>query len=289
MPRTGGATEECDDDERARRDDRGHLAARPEGRRGPGRARRAGHGGRAFDAAGLDDGSRVVELAPGLGLASETVLSRDPRTWTAVEPDPLAAEHLRRSRAARGGLPIPGREAPTQTRHVVEAPVTATGLEDGSATVVVDRLPALHAARRRRDRRAVLTEAVRLLRTGGRVAVHDLAFAPDADPDARGRPGRRGHPSAGRGRAAGARSRRWAWWSWARSSGALHLPPVHDVMREAGPRLGLKITRGVALDGGLRTAALAGKQALPRRAVSLRSLVVVGEVPLILGMRRPRR
>src|SRR5688500_3708914 len=85
---------------------------------------------RAYDAAGLDDGSRVVELAPGLGIASETVLARAPRTWTAVEPDPLAAEHLRKARAARGGLPIPGREAPTQTRHVVEAPVTSTGLED---------------------------------------------------------------------------------------------------------------------------------------------------------------
>ena len=129
------------------------------------------------------------------------MLSRDPRTWTAVEPDPLAAEHLRRSRAARGGLPIPGREAPTQTRHVVEAPVTATGLEDGSATVVViDSL--LSTLPDPADRRAVLTEAVRLLRTGGRVAVHDLAFAPDADPDGRADLAAAGIPSAGRGRAA---------------------------------------------------------------------------------------
>ena len=61
-------------------------------------------------------------------------------------------------------------------------------------------------------------------------------------------------------------------------------------MREAGPRLGLRITREMALDGALRSAALrCGKDALPRRAVSLRSLVVVAEVPLILGMRRPRR
>ena len=243
--------------------------------------------GRAFDAAGLDDGSRVVELAPGLGLASETVLSRDPRTWTAVEPDPLAAEHLRRSRAARGGLPIPGREAPTQTRHVVEAPVTATGLEDGSATVVViDSL--LSTLPDPADRRAVLTEAVRLLRTGGRVAIHDLAFAPDADPDAPADLAAAGiHPLA----EDELRAEVEAVGMVVVGSlvGALHLPPVHEVMREAGPRLGLKITRGVALDGGLRTAAIAGKHALPRRAVSLRSLVVVGEVPLILGMRRPRR
>ena len=71
--------------------------------------------------------------------------------------------------------------------------------------------------------------------------------------------------------------------------GRLDLPAARDVVREAGPRLGLKITREMALDGALRSAALAGKEALPRHAVSLRSVVVVAEVPLILGMRRPRR
>ena len=242
---------------------------------------------RAFDVAGLDDGSRVVDLAPGLGLASDTVLSRDPRTWTGVEPDPMAAEHLRRSRAARGGLPIPGREAPTATRAVVESPVAATGLPDGSATVVViDSL--LSTLPDAADRRAVLTEATRLLRTGGRVAIHDLTFASDADPDAAGDLAAAGiHPIAVDDLRAEVEV--VGMVVVGSLTGALHLPAAHEVMREAGPRLGLRITREVALDADLRTAAIAGKDALPRRAVSLRSLVVVGEVPLILGMRRPRR
>ena len=250
----------------------------------PGGARMAN---RAFDAAGLDDGSRVVEFAPGLGLASETVLARSPRTWTAVEPDPLAAEHLRKARAARGGLPLPGREAPTRTRHVVEAPVTATGLADGSETVVVvdallSTLPDADA------RREVLAEAARLLRPGGRVAVHDLAWGAGAGADARDDLAAAGiHPLT----AAEARADLEAAGLVVVGTldGPLDLPSVKDVAKEAGPKLGLRVTREMALNGAVRSGALAGQQALPRRAVNLRALVAVGEVPLILGLLRPRR
>ncbi len=77
--------------------------------------------GRALDAAGLGDGDRVVELAPGLGLTTDAILDRDPREWVGVEPDPLAAGRLTKEFGRPG-------------RAVALAPVDATGLPDESAT-----------------------------------------------------------------------------------------------------------------------------------------------------------
>ena len=71
--------------------------------------------------------------------------------------------------------------------------------------------------------------------------------------------------------------------------GPVAMPPQRDLMRRAGPRTALKITRQVALDGPLRTAANRSHQILARHEPALRSIVVVAEMPLILGMRRPRR
>jgi SAM-dependent methyltransferase len=226
---------------------------------------------RALEGAGLGEGDRVVEIAPGLGLTSRAVLAAGPRTWTAVEPDPLGAEHLRR---ALGG---PGRE-------VVEAPVDATGLPEGEASVVVidGLLSTLDAA----GRAAVLAEAARLLRSGGRVVIHELAPAP-------------GGGALDRVRDAGLDPLDEEGWRAAVEGaglvvvgslvGRLDLPEQRALMREAGPRGALRITRAMALDSGVRTGALRARHALEAEAVGLRSAVVVGEVPLILGMRRPRR
>jgi SAM-dependent methyltransferase len=228
---------------------------------------------RALEGAGIGEGDRVVELAPGLGLTSRAILAARPRTWTGVEPDPLAAAHLTR---AVGG---PGRD-------VVTAPVDATGLPDGEASLVF--CDALLTTLDDGGRAAVLREAGRLLRPGGRVVLHELAPAPDADPEALAR-------VAATGLAVATEA---AWRSEVEEAGLvvvgslvgrLDLPEQRDLMRELGPRGALRLTRGIALDGSVRTASLRGRQALDRDAVALRSVVVVGEVPLILGMRRPRR
>lgn len=230
---------------------------------------------RACEGGGLEEGSRVVELAPGLGLTSELLLGRGARTWTGVEPDAMAAGHL------RGALRGAGRE-------VVEAPLGATGLEEGAASLVI--ADALFSTLTEDDRAAVLAEGARLLRAGGRLVILDVTPAA-------------GVTGAGAGRTAledaGIAMLDVAAWRAALESaglvvvgsltGPLDLPAPPALMREAGPRLALRITREVATDAAVRGAAIAGRDALAMHAPVLRSVVAVGEMPLILGMRRPRR
>ena len=229
---------------------------------------------RALEGLGLESGDRVVELAPGLGATTALVLDRDPREWTGVEPDPIGAEHLERAVAGPG-------------RDVARAAVDATGLVPGSASVVL--ADALLTTVPDDEAGAILAEARRILRPGGRVALHELAPADGAlDPEA-----------ADDLDAGGLRPRSVeAWRALAEGAGfvvigsvagRLALPAPRDLMRGAGPRTALKLTREITRDSGLRSAAHAARGALERRALSLRSAVVVAEVPLILGMRRPRR
>ena len=230
---------------------------------------------RALDAAGLGEGDRVVELAPGLGLTTDAILARGPRDWVGVEPDALAAARLTKEFGGAG-------------REVVAAPVDATGLADESATVVVtDTLLSTLDAH---GRAAVLGEARRLLRPGGRVALHEFTGAPGLAGD---------REAADDLASIGVSTPSVDEWRETVEAaglvvvgslvGALAMPPQRDLMRRAGPRTALRITRQVALDGALRGATTRSRELLERRALSLRSVVVVAEMPLILGMRRPRR
>jgi len=228
---------------------------------------------RALEGAGFGEGDRVIELAPGLGLTSRALIAANPRSWTGVEPDPFAAAHLRKAVGAPG-------------RDVVEAPVDATGLPAASASVVVS--DALLSTLDAPGRASVIAEAVRLLSEGGRLMLHELAPAPDAGPDAIGRLADAGlTPLTEAG-----------WRGEVEAAGLvivgslvarLDLAEQKDLMREAGPRGALALTREFALDAGVRTASLKLRQTLERDALALRSVVVVAEVPLILGMRRQRR
>jgi hypothetical protein len=229
---------------------------------------------RALDGMSVVPGERVVELAPGLGLTASLVMDRDPRSWTGVEQDAVAREHLAKL-ASRPGC------------AVVDAPLDATGLPDGSATVVL--MDGLLSTLPVEARPGVVREAARLLPAGGRLAAIDIAPGPGADdPEARDDLEAVGiHPLA-----------EAALRALAEAAGLvvigsltdiLRLPATHDLMREAGPRGALKLTRGLALDGATRSAATAARHALERRATALRTALVVAEQPLILGMRRPRR
>ena len=128
-------------------------------------------GGAALTAALLDraglTGADVVELAPGLGRTARDILDRHPRSYVGVDADPAAAAAVGRIVAGHG--------------RTVVADAAATTLPDACADVVVGE--AMLSMQADRSKEAVIAEATRLLRPGGRYAVHELALGPDAVPD----------------------------------------------------------------------------------------------------------
>ena len=112
-------------------------------------------------------GKDVVELAPGLGRTATEILARNPRSYHGVEADPSAAARVRAVVADRG--------------EVTVADASATGLPDKIADLVIGE--AMLTMQGDSTKREIIAEAVRLLRPGGRYAIHELALTPDALPD----------------------------------------------------------------------------------------------------------
>lgn len=114
---------------------------------------------------GIGPRDEVVELAPGLGLTARLIVEKGPRSYTGIERDHDAAGWTQQRLPQRPGV------------SVRVGPADATGLADGSATVVLGEAmlsmnPAQHKLR-------IMTEAHRVLRPGGRYGIHELAIVPD--------------------------------------------------------------------------------------------------------------
>lgn len=109
-------------------------------------------------------GSDVIELAPGLGRTAAAILAAAPASYVAVEQDPAAADLVRGVVGARG--------------RVVTADAEQTGLSAGSYDLVVGE--AMLTMQTDRGKGQIIAEAHRVLRTGGRYAIHELALAPDS-------------------------------------------------------------------------------------------------------------
>ncbi|HEY7814777.1 MAG TPA: methyltransferase domain-containing protein [Nakamurella sp.] len=120
-----------------------------------------------LDAAGLPDAD-VVELAPGLGRTATDVIARRPRSYRGVDADADAAAAVSTIVAGHG--------------EVIVADAGATGLPDASADVVLGE--AMLTMQGEKAKHAIVAEAVRLLRPGGRYAIHELALTPDDLDDA---------------------------------------------------------------------------------------------------------
>lgn len=115
----------------------------------------------ALDIGELDD---VVEFAPGLGETTRLALAARPSTYVGVERDEQAADIV------RGIL-----EGDTQRCIVGHA--GDTNLPSDSASVVYGE--AMLTMETRRRKREIVAEAQRLLRPGGRYAIHELCLLPD--------------------------------------------------------------------------------------------------------------
>lgn len=113
-------------------------------------------------------GADVVELAPGLGKTALDILADAPKSYVGVESDPDAVALTKEAIGGRG--------------RVVEADAAATGLDDASSDVVVGEAMLTMQSERGKD--AIINEAFRVLRPGGRYAIHELALEPDTLSDA---------------------------------------------------------------------------------------------------------
>ncbi len=118
---------------------------------------------RLLDEARLADAD-VVELGPGLGRTAADIVAKRPRSYVGVDDTAAATETVRAVVAAVHGT-------------VVVADAADTGLPSGSADVVIGE--AMLTMQGERAKRAIVAEAFRVLRPGGRYAIHELGLAPD--------------------------------------------------------------------------------------------------------------
>lgn len=111
---------------------------------------------------------RVVEFAPGLGITAAEILDRNPKTYTGVDQDPDAATATTLStKQARLGIPT----------KVINGVASDTGLPAGSADLVVGE--AMLTMQGEKGKAAIVSEANRILATGGRYAIHELLLTPN--------------------------------------------------------------------------------------------------------------
>jgi SAM-dependent methyltransferase len=111
------------------------------------------------------EGADVVELGPGLGRTARDIVALHPRSYVGVDDTAAATEAVREVVRPVHGL-------------VVVADAALTGLPDDSADVVVGE--AMLTMQGDKAKRAIIAEAFRVLRPGGRYAIHELGLTPDS-------------------------------------------------------------------------------------------------------------
>lgn len=118
---------------------------------------------RGLGVRGDDD---VVELAPGLGVTAQEILAQQPKSYRGVERNEEAAGIARESIGDRGEIVVGNAES--------------TGLPSECASLVIGE--AMLTMQSLSHKEAIIAEAMRLLRPGGRYGVHEIAVVGEGDP-----------------------------------------------------------------------------------------------------------
>jgi len=117
-----------------------------------------------LDALAISTTDDVVEFAPGLGATAHATLERRPRSYIGIERNEDAAKQVRRY--LRG-----------KTRQCLVGRAEETGLPGASASVVYGE--AMLTMQPEEQKGAIVAEAARLLRVGGRYGIHELSLMPN--------------------------------------------------------------------------------------------------------------
>ena len=118
-----------------------------------------------LDAIAIQSTDTVVELAPGLGATARLTLAENPRAYIAVERDGAAATHVKRLLRGEGDRCMLGS-------------ASETGLDCESVDVVFGEAKLSMQTDSQKDQ--IIGEANRVLKPGGRYAIHELGLTPDS-------------------------------------------------------------------------------------------------------------
>lgn len=118
----------------------------------------------------ISESDHVIEFAPGLGITAKMTLAARPASYTAIERDQAAAHMVTQYL-----------QGPTQ--RCVCGTAEQTGLDSEVATVAYGE--AMLTMQTLEQKRRIVGEAFRLLRPGGRYAIHEICLVPDDIDDAK--------------------------------------------------------------------------------------------------------
>ena len=119
---------------------------------------------RMLEALRIQHADDVVEFAPGMGVTARLTLDLDPASYIAIERDQAAA------RIVAGYLS-------GERQRCVVGSAADTGLPDESSTVVYGE--AMLTMQTEETKRQIVTEAYRLLKSGGRYGIHEMCLMAD--------------------------------------------------------------------------------------------------------------